>query len=111
MAIKKVDKHVVGAGELVGLSLTSTSASTSGSTVYAYARGEAGSDILLDSTAGAIAGTTVTLALDFSLVTSGKWYELFVVSDPDGTPLRMLPNDNTADKIMVYVDPIPTAIV
>ncbi len=111
MAIKKVDKHVIGAGELVGLSLTSTSASTSGTTVYAYARDEAGTDVLLDSTDGAVADTTITLALDFSSLTANKWYELFVVADPDGTPVRMLPNDSTADKIMIYIDPLPTAIV
>lgn len=109
MAVKKVDKHTVGAGELIGLSLTSTSDSTSGSTVYAYARDESGTDVLLDSAAGDAAGNAITLSLDFSLVTSGRWYELFVVSDPTGTPVRMLPNDNTADKIMVYVDPLPTA--
>ena len=109
MAVKKVDRHHVGAGEVVGLSLTSTSASTSGSTVYAYARNEAGTDVVLDSAAGATAGTTITLALDFGLVTAGAWYELFVVADPAGTPIRMLPNDSTADAIMVYVDPVPTA--
>jgi hypothetical protein len=109
MAIKKVDKHVIGAGETVELSLTSTSASTSGLTVYAYARDEAGTDTVLDSTAGATAGTEISLLCNFSSLTSGKKYEVFVVADPDGTPIRMLPNNDTADKILVYIDPIPSS--
>jgi hypothetical protein len=109
MAINKVDKHVIGAGEAIEVDITSTTQSTSGLTLYAYARSEAGVDVVIGSGAGAVAATDITITTDWGLVTSGDWYELIVIANPAGTPIRVLPNKNTADKIMVYVVPIPTA--
>jgi hypothetical protein len=108
MASKKVDTHIIGAGEAIEVDITSTTQSTSGLTLYAYARNEAGTDVVIGSSAGAVAATDITITTDWGLVTSGVWYELIVIADPAGTPIKVLPNKNTADKIRVYVVPIPT---
>jgi hypothetical protein len=111
MAVKKVDYHIVGYGESIGLTLTSTSGSTSGVSIYAYAKSEGDTDIVLGSASGAAAGTSIALTLDFGAtgITAGKVYELIVIADPAGTPTLMLPNEDTSDRIRIYVKGIPTS--
>jgi len=84
MASRKVDKHIIGAGEAIEVDITSTTQSTSGLTLYAYAR-------------------------NGGLVSASSWYSLIVIADPTGTPVKVLPNKSTADEILVHVVPIPTS--
>lgn len=105
-----VDRHIVGFGEAIDVQITDSTQSTSGKTLYAYARSESGTDVVLGSAAGAAAGTTITITTDWGLVSAGAWYELFVVADPTGNPVRVLPNKNTSGQILVHVVPIPASI-
>jgi|APSaa5957512535_1039671.scaffolds.fasta_scaffold02439_3 hypothetical protein len=109
MASRKVDKHIIGAGEAIEVDITSTTQSTSGLTLYAYARNEAGTDVVIGSAAGAVAGTDITITTDWGLVSASSWYSLIVIADPAGTPVKVLPNKSTADEILVHVVPIPTS--
>lgn len=111
MAIKKADTWRVWEDSQVGITLSSTSDSTASKTVKAFITDEDGTEILIGTASGAAAGTSIVITLDFSTagVTASKWYTLRVGADLDQTvKIGMLPNPNTADKIRIFIRPIPT---
>ena len=111
MATKKVDKHVVWEDSSPVLQITSSSDSTASKTLKAFLIDEAGTEIQIGTVAGAAADTQINLTLDLytATITAGKWYELKVATDLATTPkIGILPNPSTANKIMLYILPIPT---
>jgi hypothetical protein len=103
MASNTIDRHRHGENNAIDLVLSSTSHSTSGKTVSAYLVSESGTAVLVGSQDGAAAGTPITVSMDYSLVTPGT-YELEVIANPnDANPILMLPNENTADRIMIII--------
>jgi len=111
MAIKKVDRHALWEDASVDLLLDTTSDSTSGKTLKAFLTNEAGTEYQVGTASGAAAGTNITIALDLATagITAGKWYTLRVGADLAlSNKIGILPNPNTANKIMIYILPMPT---
>jgi len=82
---------------------STTGVSTSGKTVYVYLISGDSTPIVVGSGAGAAAGTDITIACDFSLVSPGV-YEMEAVANPSDTnPVILLPPTATDDPIYVQV--------
>ena len=82
-----------------------TGVSTNGMTVYAYLCAGDSTPISVGNAAGAAAGSDVTIACDFGLVTPGV-YELEVVGDPTAAnPVVLIPSTATEDPVYIQVMP------
>ena len=103
MASKKVDRYRHGEDNAIDITLSSTSHSTTGKTVSAYLVAEDGTAVLVGSENGAGIGVDITIVMDYSLVEPAI-YELEVIANPNDTnPILMLPNPNTAEKVIIEV--------
>jgi hypothetical protein len=99
----------VGENESVPITLSATSHDTTGLTVKSYVRSLSGTAVEVGSTTGAAAGVAiiVPVALATVGVTVGERYEVHIVGDPTGTPLRMLPNPSTSQRIIFKIVDLP----
>lgn len=80
-----------------------TGVSTSGMTVYVYLSQNDTTPVSIGSGQGAAAGSNITIACDFSLVTPGV-YELEVVADPtSANPVTLIPSTATEDPVYIKV--------
>ena len=110
MSVKKIDRWLVGENESINLVLSETSDSTSGKTLKAFLIDEDGTEIKVGESAGAGAGTDVTIELDFATagVTASVWYRLEVWADlSEDNTMSILPNPLTSNIILIFVRPAP----
>ena len=93
-------------GSTISCTLSGTTVSTAGKTVYGYAVSRAGTAVALGTVAGAAANTSLVLALNFDVVgiTSGNRYTFQVIADPTGTPVMLVPNQTYAEIELLIVD-------
>jgi len=93
-------------GATISCTLSATTVSTAGKTVYAYAISRAGSAVTLGTASGAAAASSIVLALNFDVsgITAGDRYTFQVIADPTGTPVMLVPNTTYSEIEFLIVD-------